>query len=947
MVDINLNFNDFNAESFGIGLAAGWLTAYGVYRARHVLGAARTSLSQQATSAQNFATRSADSLYIEDLLRSCESNHLAGKTTKLSNLLVEPRFLPAPALASPPDDGELPSVFRVVPIVPDYPYLHAPYNVETLSIEDLGNGDRAIALLGLPGSGRTTALQAIALWSLGKLNFTAPIDKVQQQLDAEEKQLSNEERSKRVKERLAVQEMALQSLAKGKGTEANPDPAERRKVPVPVFKRLTPVYTHLANISFTPNEFGRHIDPAEPLIRAVQHHVTSTTAKNIPRKLYERLAEGKVLLLLDGYNDLPESEQRQKLAWLQAFMAEYSSNFVIIVGSATGYGGLTRAGFTPVFLRPWNDIQADGAVDGWREHWPQISGARRRAGAKPAPETIGMARLDNRGRSAFEQTLKMWSNFEDSSQFDPEGWIRGVISRYLPDNQPIGVVLPRLAQLAALQLDEGYITPERLEQVMSGKIAQPLDGSTSQTDFSESDDEVSTFLSESDDDLSAFEDDDLSEFEADPKPAAPQKAAKSNAVAKPKPAKAAAQPKTNAARDQAKLLAALRKSGLLITFKGGRYQFRHALFAAYLASLYLKELGTEQVLDKSNQPAWRNAFVYAALHIPLDAVVKARLAAPADVLQANVLEMARWLAYAPPKVEWRPALLKQLGNMFVASNQYPLLRERTAAALVGTRDHSVIVAFKRGLQHLDNDVRRLSCLGLGALRDESAVMDLGNLLQDKSTEVQLAAGLALGAIATPEALEEMVVALTDGSEQLRQAIAEAFAAIPDEGYPILYDAVNHEEMMLRRAAVFGLRRVNTPWSLVSLYRTALEDDQWYVRSAAEQAFYDLQYGDAATGVHAYPAVESIPWLREWVALQGEDTIKEIQQPDEILLMALEERDPLVQRLAVANIGQLGLAAHINTIYTILGHQSPDVRDAAYRALGDLQSQIGQPLPSPN
>ena len=70
-------------------------------------------------------------------------------------------------------------------------------------------------------------------------------------------------------------------------------------------------------------------------------------------------------------------------------------------------------------------------------------------------------------------------------------------------------------------------------------------------------------------------------------------------------------------------------------------------------------------------------------------------------------------------------------------------------------------------------------------------------------------------------------------------MAEAFADMPEEGYPTLYDAVTEEDFMLRRAAIFGLRRTRTTWALVAIYRAFLEDEQWYVRSAAQQAFQEM------------------------------------------------------------------------------------------------------------
>jgi HEAT repeat protein len=347
---------------------------------------------------------------------------------------------------------------------------------------------------------------------------------------------------------------------------------------------------------------------------------------------------------------------------------------------------------------------------------------------------------------------------------------------------------------------------------------------------------------------------------------------------------------------------------------------------------------------KAQDPHWEQALAYAAGHTPIEAAVAARIDGTPDVLYNHLLSVTRWLAYSTQRLEWRSKVFSRLGNLFVAPNQYPLIRERVAAALVGSRDRSSLLIFQKALQSPDPDIRRLASLGIGIMREPKAVSALAPLLADEDSNVQLAAGLGLGAIGTDEAYEEMVLVLTQGSERLRQAISETFAAIPEEGYPILYDAINNEDMMLRRAAVFGLRRVPTSWALIEIYRAFLEDEQWYVRSAAQQAFQDMQLGDGTNTVRHYPAPESINWLREWIADQGEDAAA--LNPDDALSHALREGDPVLKTISATAIGQLGLVTNVADLYEALLYRDATVRDAAHRALADIQARIGEALPAP-
>ncbi len=894
----------FDLQNFGIGLITGWASAYGIYRARHQISQAVQATRSQAASAQNFATRSADSRYINDLTELCEHAHLAGKTVKLTDILVEPRFLRAPELAAPPDDDVIHSVFHIVPHVHDHPYLHAVYNLETLSIDDLAMGDPALALLGLPGSGRTTALLTIALRSLGQVRFLQTEDHVQTALDAQEAALSDKERAARVQERMLIEERAKERLQEEHGMTFESNAEEKgQRVTAPLFNRLMPVYIHLADITLSPDEFGSEIDPAEPLVRAVQGTVSRITAGTLPRNLYKRLSMGQVLLLVDGYDDLPPTERDHKMIWLRQFMNEYNKNFFVVAGPAQGYGALTGLGLAPVFMRPWDDADRDTVVQRWADSWPRIAGTGRRSAPPPTEALLERARANNRALSPVDLTLKVWSTYADDSQAPGyEGWLRAFIARHLPKEQSIGVLLPQMAQVAALQLNEGFITLKQLEALTAGG---GLDAS------------MAALL------------DDLNRG-GDEEEAAPEVKGKKDKKT------------VEEVSAQGKFLNILRRSGLLVSHRGGRLQFRHAFVAAYLASLTLKD--PQVIAAKALNPAWSQALAYAGMHTSIETAIKARLNAPVDILQSHLLEMSRWLAYSGAKAEWGGGLLKQIGNILIAPNQYPLLRERAAAALISTRDKKTLFVFRQAARSANAHVRLLACLGMGAIGEAEAIADLVPLLQDKDTDVQMAAGMALGAIGTEEALEEMVIALTEGSDRLRQAVAESLAAIPDEGQPVLFDAISHEDMPVRRASAFGLRRLKSTWSAIALYKTFLEDDQWYVRSAAQQALQDVQEGERR-GPRAYPSPQQIAWLAEWAAARGEG-IPPGEAGTQILITALQQGEPELRLLSARVLGQTGKFNAAKALYATLRDRQEEVRAAGHRALADLETQLGKPLPAP-
>jgi len=451
------NFN-FNPGNFLLGLLSGWASAYAVYRARHVLSAAQESVSRQASSAQEFASRSADRRYIQDLTKYINSAHLLGDRVPLTDLIVEPYFIRSEPIAAPPDEDVIRTVFHVVPNIPDHPYIQAPYNVETMSIEMLARGSRAISLLGRPGSGKTTALFAIALWSIGEVNFDPPSDAVQERLSEEEQNLNDEQRAERIRNFVQVEQLRERAEESGEA-------AQRRAAS---FRQLTPIYVHLADVRTDSGEFGRRIDPAEPLVRAAQKYTTRVTRQTMAGNVYERMAEGKALLLLDGYEDLPAPEQQNKLRWFRALLNTYPDNFYITTGPVIGYGSISDIGFDPVFIRPWNDVQINRFVENWSQAWPRIAGQHQRGDYTPPPDILEAALRDNRIRSPFDLTVKLWGNFTDAKDESYESWIRGLLGSFM-GNEPIGTLLPKLAVAAQSQLDSGYVSVGSMVDLASGK----------------------------------------------------------------------------------------------------------------------------------------------------------------------------------------------------------------------------------------------------------------------------------------------------------------------------------------------------------------------------------------------------------------------------------------------------------------------------------------------
>lgn len=960
--------DNFNFRDFGIGLATGWGTAFILYQLREVIGRARSDVSQRVQTAQRFAAVSAEGRYIAELVREAERSHLAGDRVALSKVAVEPRFIPAPPFAEPPDDDLDTNVFRVVPKIHDLPWLHQPFNVPTVSIDDLGRAGGVYALLGMPGSGRTTALNLIAMHALGAVDFTPPPDAVTTLIAEADAQLNTKERTEREKLRMSFEQRAYERIRE-MNEQAVSDFGEAREQVMSPYRRLLPVYVHLSDVK--PTRLGKTLDPAEPLVRALQQQIHPRTAKLLPRRLYPRLENGGVLVLLDGFDAQSPARQSELASWLTAFLDSYAGNSIIVAGDVRGSGLLIQTGLTPVYLRPWSDSDTQTAARKWTEAWPEISSPRRgRAGGQTLPpDQLKEAIADARGLHPSEITLKLWAGGRGVTGRTPGTWAE----EYVKALGLEGDLLQTAIRAAVLQQDEAIITPARLTEIVmklpSGSVPiddeaapEPPVPATAQGDDL---DDLFGAPVESKDDLDTLFGDEESANPAQPVNAAdlaaqlrgggtaPKPAPKSEPVSAPAvPVKASpvAPLSTDDARAAQKLnrqhgaqLLDLFKRGLLIEAAEG-YQFRHSILRHYLAAVSLRNAPDADIVRRSLQLTWEESMAYTAGLREVGAAVTVRLESPPDVRYSNLTTLARWGSFIEAKPKWRAELLRQLGSLMLSPTQYPALRERFAAAIVGMRDTEARKIFDRGIGSPDADTRRVSALGAGVLRDEDSIPKLTKALRDVVLEVQLAAAAGLGVIGTDAGDDGLAVALLEGSELVRQMAAETLADRPEVGFETLYRAVSEDDVDLRRAAVFGLGRVRTRWSALEVYRVFLDDSNWYVRSAAQTMITEQQTGAAALTVRRYPTAENINWLRDWVANFGARMSE--TDPEEALVEMLFSHDPAMQPVAAQAVGQLGLTQRVASLYGALKEPEPAVRDAAHRALAHFELLTGQALPAP-
>jgi len=383
-------------------------------------------------------------------------------------------------------------------------------------------------------------------------------------------------------------------------------------------------------------------------------------------------------------------------------------------------------------------------------------------------------------------------------------------------------------------------------------------------------------------------------------------------------------------------------AGLLVRRAGNKVSFQQPAVGAFLGAKALHASGELAALKAFGWPPVQQALIYLAGKADMSGFVKQALQDTADPLKRKLLACGRWLRESPPRVPWRTDVLRALGKLINDVKLPYGLRLRATHALAYSLEPSVEILFKRmiGSDHAANRV--LGALGLGGLLSEANVEALSSLLQhDPSLPVRRAAALALAVVGTDEALETLGHALLQGDEDVRLAAAEALACHPDEGYNMLKDAAEIDNLLTRRAAVFGLVRVPEDWAMAVLEHVQLEDDQWVVRGAAAEASEQRR----GTSHQLTPPVEEIaelPWLVAFAAKQGLG-VAPGKAALEMVRRALTKGSPEEQVAALEAIAWSQTDELNMELSQALKSGLPHLRDAAFEALWQMQAS-GMTIP---
>lgn len=648
-------------------------------------------------------------------------------------------------------------------------------------------------------------------------------------------------------------------------------------------------------------------DALTPLIEAASEHAPMFDVGKLPDFFKSTFKNGNALLLVDGFDEIPPESQQVISEYFKIVTQNYPQTRIITTGAPEYLDGLITIGFAPLALCTWSKPQSEKFMEQWGSLWSQTVAME--AWSQTGPDMVDPILLnvwlgtDNTHLTPLELTLKAWGAYAGDS-LGPHilEIIATHIRRIAPANTPLAA-LETLGMQVMVNSQPMFDPRKARAWVKSFEpVEEKPEGETPEQQPEEEDRQNTT----------------------------PKRGKKNEKVV---------------ATPTSGLLGKMAASGLLITHPNNKMRFVHPVFAGYLAGHALAHYNAEDALI--NQADWSGKYLamrYFAAQGDANKLVQSLLETSSLPMHRPLFAAARWLRDVPKNAPWRGKILGTLAAIMQTEGIPLSLRGQAMAAFAISNDSNAATLFRQFSTSNSFELVHLAVLGSGTMRDVKAISVLENAMEAPSLSVRRAACMALVAIGTNESLEIVAQTLLTGDEDIRRAAGEALANDSNEGYSMLRDGISINDILLRRAVVYGLGRVHHPWAMDTLKKLQIEDEQWVVRNAATEVL-DAKANVGLLAPSKLRAPSDTPWLIEFAGKQGMGISPGVPATD-ILLLALKGDDPDARIAALPFLKYTPSEGVLTQLYSAMFKDDPELREAAYNTIWEI-GLSGVKLPHPS
>jgi len=282
-------------------------------------------------------------------------------------------------------------------------------------------------------------------------------------------------------------------------------------------------------------------------------------------------------------------------------------------------------------------------------------------------------------------------------------------------------------------------------------------------------------------------------------------------------------------------------------------------------------------------------------------------------------------------------VLRNIGKAAVPSlimaltNKDPEVRGRAAWGLMVIGQPIPSKHWIQALKDSDNYVRTMAAGQLGNAKDASATNALVALLKDEDMDVRVEAAKALGEIGDEEAIGPLIDVLSE-APQNRYAPSYALARIGRPAIKALVERFDKFGEAVKGPAAVAIHHCDA-MALKDLLLPCLENKHPEIRDAALYALIEHKQPEAVLA--CLKRGDDGDWGVRWTALRGLGELADSRSADAarslLVKIARNDAEPAVRVMALGSLARIPgkpPADMWKTIRDLMGHESPQVREAA-------------------
>ena len=232
----------------------------------------------------------------------------------------------------------------------------------------------------------------------------------------------------------------------------------------------------------------------------------------------------------------------------------------------------------------------------------------------------------------------------------------------------------------------------------------------------------------------------------------------------------------------------------------------------------------------------------------------------------------------------------------------------------------------------DSEVRSSVAYAFGEIGDKAAISELFKLVEDSDSEVRWSVADALGKIGDKAAIEGLLKLIEDSDSDVRWSAAEALCKIGDKAaIPGLLELVEQSNHTMRRIAADALGNIGDKAAIDGLLKL-LKHSDYDVRCSVAEPLGKI--GNKAAIEELLKLLEQSNYAMRRIATDALGNINN-KAAIEGLLKLLEDSESDVRSSAADTLGNIGDKAAIEGLLKLLEDSESDVRSSAADALGNI------------